>query len=90
MEGFKQGNNAIETSEKICSVYGEGTITDQGAHLTLMICFKSIGGMQSMPKYSEINRQAKHVTIHHMPSLGKDGCYGHMLSVTRTRQIVER
>ena len=26
---FKQGNNATETAEKICSVYGEGTITDQ-------------------------------------------------------------
>ena len=25
---FKQGNNAMETAEKICSVYGEGTITD--------------------------------------------------------------
>ena len=26
---FKQGNNAMETVAKICSVYGEGTITDQ-------------------------------------------------------------
>ena len=26
---FKQGNNATETVEKICSVYGQGTITDQ-------------------------------------------------------------
>ena len=26
---FKQGNNAMETAEKICSVYGEGTITDR-------------------------------------------------------------
>ena len=26
---FKQGNNAMETAEKICGVYGEGTITDQ-------------------------------------------------------------
>ena len=26
---FKQGNNVTETAEKICSVYGEGTITDQ-------------------------------------------------------------
>ena len=26
---FKQGNNAMETAEKICSVYGEGTTTDQ-------------------------------------------------------------
>ena len=25
---FKQGNNAMETAEKICSVYGEGTISD--------------------------------------------------------------
>ena len=29
--------------------------------------------MQCMPKYSGISRQAKHITIHHMPSLGKDG-----------------
>ena len=26
---FKQGNNATETAEKVCSVYDEGTITDQ-------------------------------------------------------------
>ena len=26
---FKQGNNATETADKICSVYGEGTITDR-------------------------------------------------------------
>ena len=26
---FKQGNNATETDEEICSVYGEGTITDR-------------------------------------------------------------
>ena len=26
---FKQGNNATETAEKICIVYGEGTITEQ-------------------------------------------------------------
>ena len=29
--------------------------------------------MQCMPKYLGISRQAKHVTIHHMPSLGKMG-----------------
>ena len=26
---FKQGNNAMETAEKICNVYGKGTITDR-------------------------------------------------------------
>ena len=26
---FKQGNNVTETAEIICSVYGEGTITDR-------------------------------------------------------------
>ena len=26
---FKQGNNATETVERICSVYGEGTTTDR-------------------------------------------------------------
>jgi len=26
---FKQDHNATETAEKICIVYGEGTITDQ-------------------------------------------------------------
>ena len=26
---FKHGNNAMETAEKICSVYGECTITDR-------------------------------------------------------------
>ena len=26
---LKQGKNATETAEKICSVYGEGTITDR-------------------------------------------------------------
>ena len=26
---FKQGNSATENAEKICSVYGAGTITDQ-------------------------------------------------------------
>ena len=26
---LKQGNNDTETAEEICSVYGEGTITDR-------------------------------------------------------------
>ena len=89
---FKQGKNAMERVKKICSVYGEGTITDQAVrNWFVKFCsgegwtetraiiglwcwsFKIIGGMQCTPKYSGISRQAKHVTIHHMPSLGKDG-----------------
>ena len=36
---FKQGINAMETVEKICSVYGEGTITEGSVKMVYEILF---------------------------------------------------
>ena len=116
---FKQGNNATETAEKICSVYGEGTITDQAVgnwlvkfrsgdtslkdeprpgrssnfHAEALKSLVECNARQGTRELADKLNTSQYAICRHLKRWEKSASrfFGfHILSVKRTRQIVDR